>query len=260
LLFTLIALLVTGCNFETLEIGPLERKTVAIQMAAADPAVADTVAAEISMGIGNLKVGGAETSLLEAIFTYNVVEWEPEVEYLVSDAIGHLTVRQPTNRNSIPTNLGDVHYEWDLQLSREVPINLSITLGAGEGDLNLSELNLSSLEYKGGAGSVYIDLRGSTINKLDVALGAGDATLDMSGQWRQDVQATVKGGVGRVMLILPGTTGVRVETQGVLSRINARDFDQENGVYTNDAYGKSANSININIEAGIGEIVLELAG
>jgi hypothetical protein len=160
LLFTLIALLVTGCNFETLEIGPLKRKTVAIQMAAADPASADpavadstgvdSVAAEISMGIGNLKVGGAETSLMEAIFTYNVVEWEPEVEYLVNNSIGHLTVRQPTNRNSIPTNLGDVHYEWDLRLSREVPIDLSITLGAGEGDLNLSELNLSRLEYKGG--------------------------------------------------------------------------------------------------------------
>ena len=82
----------------------------------------------------------------------------------------------------------------------------------------------------------------------------------MSGQWRQDVQATVKGGVGRVMLILPGTTGVRVETQGVISKITAQDFVQENGVYTNDAYGRSATSININIKAGIGEIVLELAG
>jgi hypothetical protein len=226
----------------------------------ADAAAADSVAAEISMGTGNLKVSGAETSLMEATFTYNVVEWEPEVEYLVNNAIGHLAVRQPTNRNSIPTNLGDVHYDWNLRLSREVTLELSITLGAGEGELNLSELNLSSLEYKGGAGSVYIDLSGSTVNKLDVALGAGDATLDMSGQWRQDVQATVKGGVGRVMLILPGMTGVRVETQGVISKITTQDFDQENGVYTNDAYGRSATSININIEAGIGEIVLELAG
>ena len=150
LLFTLIALLVTGCNFETLEIGPLERKTESIQMASADTAVADSVAAEISMGTGNLKVGGSETSLMEATFTYNVVDWEPEVEYLVNNAIGHLTVRQPTNRNSIPTNLGDVYYEWDLRLTREMPLDLSITLGAGEGELNLSELNLSSLDLKGG--------------------------------------------------------------------------------------------------------------
>ena len=82
--------------------------------------------------------------------------------------------------------------------------------------------------------------------------------MDLSGVWLQDVNATVKGGLGRVTLILPNSSSARVTTQGMLSKINAPDLANDGGVYTNDAYGLSDVSMRIDIESGFGEIVMEL--
>lgn len=219
---------------------------------------ARSVRADISMGTGHIKLDGGAANLIDGVVAYNVADWQPEVHYTVSHDLGHLRVSQPAYRNPLPVNLGDIRYEWDLRLNSGVPMDLSVTMGAGEGDLVLSGLLLDSFDFKGGAGGILIDLRGSSLGDLDVALGAGDVTVDLSGLWLQDVAATIKGGLGRVTLILPGSSGVRVTTQGMLSRINAPGLANDGGVYTNGAYGHSDVTMRIDIESGIGEIVMNL--
>jgi hypothetical protein len=245
-------MLATSCNFETLDIGPVKTEEMAVELGQATSALV-----AVSIGTGSLYLDGDGVNLMDSIFTYNVGDWKPEVHYEEDGAIGRLSVSQPEFRAALPVNMGDIRYEWAVHLNDDLPINLSVTLGAGDGELILSRLLLDSFDFKGGAGEVDIDLRGSTVNDLDVALGAGDVALDLSGQWLQDVQATIKGGLGRVRLILPSDVGVRVTTQGMLSKINAPDLINNSGTYTNARYGQSDVSMNIDIESGIGEIVLE---
>jgi hypothetical protein len=245
--------LVTSCDLETLEIGPLKTDTATVELGGAR-----SVQVELSMGSGLVKLGSGAGNLLDGTVTYNVDDWRPEVRYAVGDDLGQLSVSQPAYKNSLPVNLGDIHYVWDLRLNNDVPLDLSVTMGAGEGDLVIADLLLDSFRFKGGAGGVRIDLRGSSVSDLDVALGAGDVTLDLSGVWLQDMKATIKGGLGRVTLILPDTSGARVTTQGMLSRISAPELTNDGGVYSNGAYGLTDVSMHIDIESGIGEIVMEV--
>jgi len=245
-------MLATSCNFETLDIGPVKTEEMAVELGQATSALV-----AVSIGTGSLYLDGDGVNLMDSIFTYNVDDWKPEVHYEEDGALGRLSVSQPKFRAALPVNMGDIRYEWAIHLNDDLPINLSVTMGAGDGELILSRLLLDSFDFKGGAGEVDIDLRGSTVNDLDVALGAGDVALDLSGQWLQDVQATIKGGLGRVRLILPSDVGVRVTTQGMLSKINAPDLINNSGTYTNARYGQSDVSMNIDIESGIGEIVME---
>lgn len=247
-------ILVTGCDSGTLDIGELQTDSTTI-----DLGDEQEVAAEITMGAGRLLIDGGSDALLEAQFTYNVVDWKPEVSYEVSDGTGRLKVDQPDARQGLSFDLDELRYEWDLRLNDDVPMDLLITVGAGDSQLVLNSLSLNSLEFESGAGDIVIDLRGSTLRELDVRMGAGDVEVDLSGNWQQDLSASIKGGVGRATVILPASTGVRASVQGGLGQVNAEGLNKDGGIYTNDAYGQSDVTLDIDIEGGVGEINLVLA-
>lgn len=248
-------LLLAGCNLQTVRVGELQTKSESVEVGAAE-----SVTADINIGAGVLNVAGGGSSLMDADFTYNIAEWEPTVEYRVSGDLGRLTVEQPSSRDTIPIDLGDIRYEWELRFNDEVPLDLEINMGAGEGDLDLSSLSLNRVDFEGGAGDVNVDLSGSNLNDLTVRIGAGDVMVDLSGDWQNDLAADIQGGVGRVTVLLPRSTGVEVETQGGIGLVNATGFNQSGDTYTNDAFGESEATLFLNIEGGVGEINLELAG
>jgi hypothetical protein len=254
-LLLLVALMwATGCSIDTLDVGELQADSTTIELGSADD-----VAVDIMMGAGQLIIGGGNDELLDAQFTYNVAELEPEVSYEISDGRGRLTVNQPDTRESLSWDLDEFRYEWDLRLNDDVPMDMAITVGAGESQLALGSLSLDRLDFESGAGDVEIDLNGSTVRNLNVRLGAGDVRLDLSGNWRQDLSATIKGGVGRATVILPSTAGVQATIQGGLGSVNADGLNRDGDVYTNDVYGQSDVTLDINIEGGIGEINLVYA-
>lgn len=103
---------------------------------------ADSVRVEIRMGAGDLEVSGGADKLLEADFTYNVAEFRPEVKY----SGGTLIVRQACVGGCA---LGDNdRCEWDLRLNNDVPMDLSIGLGAGTSHLKRAGLSLSTLDIE----------------------------------------------------------------------------------------------------------------
>lgn len=244
--------LLTGCDLQALEIGPVQtkRETVALE-------AADTVDVEIVLGAGRLEILGGADSLLDAEFLYNVADWEPEVEYMVQDGSGRLSVRQFTREPKIPLAVDDVKYQWDLRFNDDVPLNMLITVGAGSGELELDQLLINSLEFRGGAGDVEIDLSGSTLSVLDVRMGAGSLNLDLRGDWHQDMVGQIKGGVGVATIYLPSNVGVRVQAQGRLGSIKAFGLKQNGDIYTNEAFGQSDTTLDIDIETGIGDITLQ---
>jgi hypothetical protein len=250
-----LLLLAAGCNLRTLEVGNVQVLSESVEVGAAE-----SVTADIAIGAGRLTMVGGGTSLLDADFTYNVEAWEPTMEYRVSGDRGRLTVEQPSVREGIPIDLDNIRYEWELRFSDEVPLDLEISMGAGEGDLDLSSLTLNRVNFESGAGDVNVDLSGSSLNDLSVRIGAGDVTVDLSGDWQNDLSADIQGGLGRVTVVLPRSTGVEVEAQGGIGLVNATGFNQSGNTYTNDAFGESEATLFLNIEGGVGEINLELAG
>ena len=218
---------------------------------------AGSIRAEIEMKAGTLRIGGGADALMEADFIYNVEDWKPVVEYEVDGGRGDLSVRMPEGEWS---GFGDdVKYEWDLRLNDDVPVDLYVELGAGESHLDLASLSLTRLKVMNGAGETHVDVGGSqTLRKLNIYTGAGEVELDLVGRWDQDLDAGIKGGVGEITVRLPSDVGVKVDASKGIGSIKAHGFMKEGGDYVNDAYGKSGVTLSIDIDAGIGEIKLEM--
>lgn len=230
---TAVLILATGCNLATMEVGPTRTETESVELGGAE-----TVNAEIVMGVGRLDISGGASNLMDATFTYNVDQWKPEVSYDVSGSIGELTVRQPEaniGETGIPES--NVEYEWELELNEDVPMDLDISLGVGESQLNLNGLNLTQLNIK---------------------TGVGEATIDLSGGWESSFDAVIEGGVGEATLRLPSSVGVRVRPETGLGNLTVNNMMRNGDVYTNAAYGEAPVTLDIDIRGGVGALIIEV--
>lgn len=191
---------------------------------------AESVEVRLEMVAGDLRLSGGAQQLLEADFDYDVKEWEPRLSYNVLGKRGKLSLRQPGRTSFI---LGNRRNRWDLRLNSDVPLELDIKMGAGHGTLALGGLNLTKLKFKIGAGQVEADFRG---------------------EWKQDLEADIEGGVGEAVIQLPRDVGVRVRVRGGIGSIDVEGLKKRGRSYVNDAYGKSPVTLELDVKGGIGSI------
>jgi len=225
----LAALLLASCvSSDDVRVGELRTESKSVELGDAK-----SVRVKMVLGAGDLVVTGGAKKLLEADFTYNVAKLKPEVEF----TDGTLVVQHPDVRGyRTPQDIKDFRNEWDLRLNNDVPMNLSLEMGAGTSALQLSGLSLTG---------------------LDVTLGAGKCTVDLSGDRTRDLDAAINTGAANVTVRLPKDIGVRVEINAGPTAINAPGLTKDGKVYTNAAYGASEVTLHITILAGIGQINLE---
>jgi hypothetical protein len=227
--FALIgALLLAGCAPRA-RVGALRSESQSVALGDSQ-----SVRVEINFGAGDLEVTGGAEELLEAEFTYNVARLKPEVEY----TNGRLVVRHP-EVTGLPVlqGIADFRNEWDLRFNNEVPMDLKVEMGAGNLDLQLAGLSMTALA---------------------INLGAGNSAVDLSGDWVRDLDVTIDTGAADTSVRLPREVGARVEVESGPHTIEATGLTQDENVYTNAAFGQSEVTVNVNIEAGIGRINLEV--
>jgi len=194
---------------------------------------AKSVSVNLDMGAGEMTLEGGSSRLLDADFRY-VSEWgKPRVDYSVSGDHGQLRISQPGEGNVF----GTTDAEWDLKMGGGVPLDIRLNMGAGQNNLRLSELD---------------------VHHLDVHMGAGELNLDVTGPRKSDLRATIEGGAGEATIRLPKNVGVRVVAEGGLGAINTNGLTRDGGAYVNSAYGKTANTIEISVHGGVGQINLEV--
>jgi uncharacterized protein DUF2154 len=221
------ALFLGSCG--TQRIGEMQRESQTV-----DLENAQSVETELRMGAGELNVSGGADALMEADFTYNVADWKPEVSYDLSGDTGELTVQQGEGEG-VPG--GDARNEWDIRFNDAVPTDLHLEMGAGESNLDLDNLTLTG---------------------LDLQMGAGETTVDLTGDYGQDLEARIQGGVGEATVLLPSEVGVRAKAEGGIGKINAQGLQREGDSYVNDAYGDSDVTLEVDVQGGVGQINLEV--
>lgn len=194
---------------------------------------AESVQAEILMGAGRLEVNAGTSQLLEGDFTYSYREYTPDIDYRVrSNDVGVLDVKQEDKPGiNVTTNYRN---EWVLTFNEDVPLELDVTLGAGECDLDLSEINLVDFRLQMGAGEAYVDL---------------DREIDA------DLEVDIQGGVGELTVVLPADTRLEIDVQGGLGEINTSGLNRDGNAYVSK-YSGSGPVLYVSIKAGIGELNL----
>jgi hypothetical protein len=230
LLVAAVATALFGGACQSQQVGEMQHESRTIQ-----PESAQSVRANLMMGAGELQVVGAADALMEADFSYNVADWRPRVSYEVAGNTGELSVKQGSGGG---VRLGgDARKQWNLGFNDEVPIDLRVQMGAGESDLDLDSLALTGLTLE---------------------MGAGRTTVDLTGDYKQDFDASIQGGVGQATVLLPSEVGVRARAQGGLGKINAEGLQREGDSYVNDAYGSSDVTLDVDVQGGVGEINLKV--
>jgi hypothetical protein len=227
-----ILLATSGCipTSPQVRVGELQSKSQSIAL---DNAPSEYV--DLNIAAGELIVSGGASQLLDAKFTYNVAELEPQVAY----SGGKLSVHTPALSTGVEAlwNLKDYRHKWDLRLNDNVPMKMSVETGAASADLKLGSLALKQLELERGVGPVVIDL---------------------TGNWNDDLDAKIGGGLGGLTLRLPRSTCVRVDVEGGLGRTVSQDLTKNGSTFVNAACGKSKVTLHIDVSGGAGNVTLEV--
>jgi len=214
-------------NWDTVSTGSNRHSTKAVSRQGAK-----AVHMNVEMPAGELRLEGGAHQLLEAEFHSSGSWGEPEVQYTVENGLGSLTITQEKGGQIV----GNSDNTWTLKVDDETPLELKVDVGAGKGEFHLANVNLTRLELN---------------------IGAGQANVDLSGERAKDLQAEINGGVGEAVVRLPKNVGVVATVHGGLGSVDVHGLKEEDGEYTNAAYGKSPSTIHLTVEGGIGHIRLE---
>jgi hypothetical protein len=220
-----LLLSVAGCAVDP---GPIDTFSQQI-----DAGTAESVTAEVRMGAGNLHIESGASQLMNGSFRYSERFGRPNIRYDVTGAHGRLTIESAKGSSS-----GDKEVNtWDLQMGSAVPLEMIVSLGAGESNLDMSKLPLRS---------------------LDVSMGAGEMDLNVAGKYGRDVTVHVNGGVGEARIRLPKDTAAVVEATGGIGDVSAKGMTKRDGKYYNDAYADGKPAVRMEVHGGIGNIELSV--
>lgn len=185
----------------------------------------------ISFGAGRLIVGasGVPGQLLGGRFTGGVRE-------SVQRSGEHATLRLEGVFAGPPMVFADNHgFDWQVQLSPDVDMRLTLETGASENVLDLTRLRLSELNLKTGASSTQASLPANP------------------GQMRVKVES----GAASVVLRVPPGVAASISGETFLSgfEIDTTRFPMlDKNRYQSPDYATAANRIEIKTEMGVGSI------
>jgi len=194
----------------------------------------DAIGARVHVqhGVGRLRIGGGADpgTLLEGTFG------------------GGVNVRRKRRRHEVEVKLeprglpgvvalwnwGGAGLGWSFRLNNEIPLTLRVETGVSETRLDLTDLRLNSLRLQTGASSVQVALPAHA-GHTRAGLEAGAASLSLN---------------------VPPEVAARVRFQGALASvdIDRNRFPRTAGVYQSANYDEAENTIDIDVEAGVGSI------
>ena len=204
-------------------VGPVVHEHHSVERGAATSA-----RVEIGMTAGELEVKSGAKMFFEGNFDFNVPVLKPEIAYAVDGSTGTLKVSQGSAS-------GNYENSWRLSLDELTPVNLHLTLGAGDAELVLGRVNLQSLA---------------------VRLGAGDLVLDLRGMPAKSYKVTVQAGAGDTTIRLPAGVGISASTSGLIGDSNVSGLEKPDGRWINPRAEASPVTIDLQVQHAIGDLRL----
>jgi hypothetical protein len=246
--------------------GDVEVKTASFS----EPLDAATSArVSLNLGIADTTITALSDSisLITADLNYiGEVEWVAEGE-----TAKVVSLSQTDNGNEGPFNIfgfgwvfQDEELDWNIGLSPEVPIDLSISGGVGAANFDLSELQITDLNVSSGVGEITLNLP-STGEQFAARVSSGVGKINLTIPAGPDVSLDINGGVGETAIDVPDSAGVRIEADsgvgGVnlpsnLTRISGDDDNLvgENGTWESEGFASADQQIIITFKGGVGSL------
>ncbi len=181
---------------------------------------------------------GSAGRLLEAVVQNGPGETAQQT-YAVSGGEGRLVLEQSTDPLLAPflarraAETGS-RARWDVRLTPRMPLALAVSASAGPLTLDLSGLQLTSLDLVSGLGQTVVTLPASPLAHVQVTTGLGPATLNLPAG--TPVRLTVRSGLAGVSLPV-GLTPL-------------------DGAYTTHGFDSSQPFLDLALSAGLGGVTI----
>jgi hypothetical protein len=244
---------------------------------------AKDLAVNLKFDIGQFEITKAsDDNLFSFDLQYDKQHYEPKFNF---DSGDHASMRLEINSRGYGLNRARSRdNDLTLRLNDKLPIDLDVTTGVSESNLDMTGLQvrrmhlrggvgktevtfdrpsperLRSLDVESGVGELVIHGLGNTqVESLSLRGGIGRTELDFTGDWgTTSSDTTIKVGVGEVRVTIPREADVEIDAQGgLLSNISAPSFEQNGHTYTHRGEAGAA-KIHIRVESGVGAVNLEL--
>jgi hypothetical protein len=240
------------------------------------------LAVSVKFDVGQFEITKATgDDLFSFDLQYDKRRYEPKFNF---DSGDHASLRLEMNSRDGFNPPRNRENELTLRLSDKLPIDLDITAGVSESNLDMTGLQLRRIHLHGGVGKTEMTFdtpSAERLRSLDVESGVGELVihglgnaqvenfnlqggigrteLDFTGDLGMtSSDATIKVGVGEVRLTIPREAGVEIEAQGsFLSNISAPSFEQNGHTYKHRGEDGAA-KIRIRVESGVGAVNVEL--
>lgn len=254
---------------------PVEREEKKIELT-------DERALEVNVdfGAGNLEIASGPSNLvLDAR-----VEYEPRyvdffADYRKRGDVGVLDLSSELHHSMFDN---DIKNTWRMGLTDQVPIELTMDVGAADADLDFTNLKLTGADLDVGAAdaSIWWDrpnpvsmrelridcgasslkmsgLGNANFRRFNFDGGVGSFELDFGGEWQQSAEALIDVGLGSLDITIPANVGVRIETDG--SFLSSVDVDRRyrrmgDGVYESENYDTAEIRLDFLIKLGMGSV------
>lgn len=192
----------------------------------------DRLNVSVKAGAGNVTIGSQESELpVEAVLQSDFATLDVDSQTEGSTQTVEVSVDGERSWWG-----GNFRNDLDVQLSRELPVALSVDTGASDFEADLSSVKLERLAIDLGASSGMVTL-GDLVDRLDV---------------------NVKAGASSVTIRVPKDAGVRVTLeQGVSSQDLDNLQEKGEGLYETSEFEKATKQITIKADIGVASFELE---
>lgn len=235
---------------------------------------------ELRYGAGKLVVEpGVSGELYRVGIRYNADIFDPLTEYRA----GRLKVGVEGTGRSIRMRNQEAG-EMNLSLSPDLPLDLALSFGAVEADMELGGLQISRVKVETGASDTRIrfsEPNTGSCHRLDLSMGAaafraiglgnagcarvkaeggvGDMNLDFSGEWRQDMAADITMALGSVTLVVPQDIGVVVRRSTFLTSFSGPDFTRNGRDHYSTNWDRASRKLTVELQGAFGSVTVRRA-
>jgi Cell wall-active antibiotics response LiaF, C-terminal len=208
--------------------------------------------------------------------------FDPTVAY--DPAEGTLTVRLEGHGHRQIKESDTWDQQLDLDLPRDVPVDLAMTLGAVKGDIDLGDLTLRSASIKTGASEAGVGFSSPTrgaCERLEFEVGAsqfeanqignsgcrsislkggvGQMVLDFRGDapWKGEMHVAIQVGLGDVTLRVPEAVGIRLDATRFLATISKAHLAKRGSSYYSANFDSASTRLVIDVDAALGNVEIQ---
>lgn len=203
--------------------------------------------------------------------------YDPEERALVLGVESQVHLFSPSIRDQTKS-------EMRVSLSRAVPIDLELELGATRATLDLGGLDLLNMRVNSGASETKLDFSTPNVGRLRaleidvgaaslearnlananaaavrVSGGVGNVDLDFGGAWTQDMTVEAQVALGKLTLRVPRDVGVRVEVQRFIASLDLEGMRKRGDAYYSENWDGAKYHLRVRAETTFGGIELARA-